>query len=115
MRRVQYVSQKSVKEYDVARLTDREQDDFIKDVGDTMLREMRERVKDCPPLQEAVTFWVTGPHSDPLQGIIHVHNISAWFDLDAMAADAPFRVEYLAQEQNVAEAPIAGRIVTTDD
>lgn len=95
MRRAQYVSQVAVKDDDVYRLTDAEQDWFIKDLGDKMVADMRERVKDARPINDAVSYWVTGPHSDPLQGIIHVHNISAWFDLDTMAADAPFRLEAL--------------------
>lgn len=107
MRRAQYVSQVAVKDDDVYRLTDAEQDWFIKDLGEKMLADMRERVKDARPLQDAVSYWVTGPHSDPIQGMIHVHNISAWFDLDTMAYDAPFRIEAMHADRAEA-APITG-------
>ena len=40
-RRVQYVSQKAVKEFDVRNLSDREQDDFIKRVAEGMAQDMR--------------------------------------------------------------------------
>ena len=104
MNRVQYVSQKSVKDFDVADLSDREQDEFIKEVAQAMSREFRERTKDTPPLGDA-TFWVTGPHNDPIQGLIHVHNLAVWVDLDRMPADAPFRIEYLAAA-SASENPI---------
>lgn len=107
MRRAQYVSQVAVKDDDVYRLTDAEQDWFIKDLGDKMIQDMRERVKDSRPLQDAVSYWVTGPHADPLQGNIHVHHIAAWFDLDTMAPDAQFRIEALTAGQAEA-APITG-------
>lgn len=97
MNRVQYVSQKSVKDFDVRDLNDREQDEFIKEVAQSMARDFRERTKDTPPLGDA-QFWVTGPHHDPIQGIIHVHNLAMWVDLDRVPADAPFRIEYLAAQ-----------------
>lgn len=95
MRRAQYVSQVAVKDDDTYRLTDREQDQFIHEVAQKMQREMRERVKDARPISD-IGFTVTGPHSDPIQGNIHVHTIHAWFDLDQMPADAQFRLDYLA-------------------
>lgn len=97
MNRVQYVSQKAVKDFDIRDLSDREQDEFIKEVAESMARDFRERTKDTPPLGDAA-FWVTGPHRDPIQGIIHVHNLAVWVDLDRMPADAPFRIEYLAAQ-----------------
>lgn len=104
MNRVQYVSQKSVKDFDVRDLNDREQDEFIKEVAESMARDFRERTKDTPPLGDAA-FWVTGPHNDPIQGIIHVHNLAVWVDLDRVPTDAPFRIEYLAS-QSAEDAPI---------
>lgn len=94
MRRAQYVSQKAVREDDVYRLSDADQDVFIREVAQGMARDMRERTKDAVPLGDAV-FQVTGPHRDPIQGVIHVHTIAAWFDLDRMATDAPFRLEFI--------------------
>lgn len=102
MRRVQYVSQKSVRESDVYALSDRDQDEFIKEVAQGMGREMRERTKDAIPLSEVV-FQVTGPHNDPIQGLIHVHTMACWFDLDKMARDAPFYLEATAQEASTGE------------
>lgn len=107
MRRAQYVSQVAVKDDEVYRLTDQEQDWFIRDLGEKMTQDMRERVKDARPLNDAVSYWVTGPHSDPLQGIIHVHHLSAWFDVDTMAPDAQFRIDFL--NAGTAEAaPLSG-------
>lgn len=86
------MSQKSVKEFDVRDLTDAEQDQFIREVAESMAREFRERTKDTPPLGDAA-FWVTGPHHDPIQGIIHVHHLAVWVDLDRVPNDAPFRLD----------------------
>lgn len=110
MNRVQYVSQKAVKDDDVYRLSDHDQDEFITEVNAAMVREMRMATKDAKPEGGTFSLWVTGPHSDPLQGTIHVHHIAAWFDLDAMPADAQLRLDYLAtrQEATVAAAPISG-------
>ena len=110
MNRQQYVSQKAVKDDDVYRLTDREQDDFIRDVNASMVREMRERTKDAKPEGGTFSLWVTGPHSDPLLGAVHVHHIAAWFDLDTMPADAQFRIDALqaAQAQAPVAAPLSG-------
>ena len=104
MNRVQYVSQKAVKEFDVRNLSDREQDEFIKEVAQSMARDFRERTKDTPALGDA-KFWVTGPHNDPIQGLVHVHNLAVWVDLDAMPHDAPFRIDYLAA-QSAEDNPI---------
>lgn len=94
MRRAQYVSQKVVREDDVYRLTDAEQDQFIAEVAKGMAREMEERTKGARPIGD-VAFTVVGPHNDPIQGLIHVHTISAWYDLDKVAADAPFRLDFI--------------------
>ena len=107
MRRAQYVSQVAVKDDDVYRLTEKEQDWFIQDLGSKMETDMRDRVLDARPLQDAISYWVTGPHSDPLQGLIHVHHISAWFDLDTMPAEAQFRLEALTAGQ-ADTAPLEG-------
>ena len=107
MNRRQYVSQKAVKDFDVARLTDREQDQFIREVNESMVADMRERTKDARPEGGTFSLWVTGPHTDPLQGIVHVHHIAAWYDLDTMAADAQFRIDAL--NAGTAEAaPLSG-------
>lgn len=92
MRRVQYVSQKSVKDFDVRDLSDADQDRFIREVAESMARDFRTRTKDAPPLGDAA-FWVTGPHHDPIQGTIHVHHMAVWVDLDKMAPDAQFRLD----------------------
>lgn len=107
MNRRQYVSQKAVKDDDVYRLTDREQDEFIREVNAAMVREMRERTKDAQPEGGTFSVWVTGPHSDPLQGNVHVHHIAAWYDLDKMPADAQFRVDALTSGTAEA-APLTG-------
>jgi hypothetical protein len=64
-----------------------------------MGRDMRERTKDAMPLSE-VGFYVTGPHQDPLLGRVHVHTMTAWFDLDRMDAQAPFRLDAIARDAN---------------
>ena len=107
MNRRQYVSQKAVKDDDVYRLTDREQDQFIQEVGESMVREMRERTKDAQPEGGTFSLWVTGPHSDPLQGTIHVHHLAARDDLDTMPADAQFRLDALTSGTAEA-APLSG-------
>lgn len=107
MNRVQYVSQKSVKDFDVNDLSPREQDDFIHEVSALMVREMRQRTKDAEPLGGTFSVWVTGPHHDPLQGTVHVHHIAAWFDLDAMAPEAEFRLDALEGASTTA-APLSG-------
>lgn len=107
MRRVQYVSQKAVKDDDVYGLTDREQDDFIQSVNEAMVRDMRERTKDAKPEGGQFTLYVTGPHRDPLLGAVHVHHLAAWFDLDTMPTDAPFRIDALNAAQAEA-APLSG-------
>lgn len=104
-RRVQYVSQVAVKEFDVRGLTDREQDEFIKTVAEKMTAEMRARVKDAPAVSD-VSFLITGPHNDPLQGLIHVHQIACWFDLDDMPRDAPFYLDATAQEASTGDRPV---------
>jgi len=106
-RRVQYVSQKAVKEFDVRNLSDREQDDFIKRVAEGMAQDMRERVKDAPPKSD-VSFTVEGPFQDPIQGLVHVHTMACWFDLDEMARDAPFYLDAVAatQQENTGDNPI---------
>lgn len=88
------MSQKVVREDDVYRLSDSEQDHFIAEVAKGMAKEMEERTKQARPIGD-VAFTVTGPHDDPIQGLIHVHTISAWYDLDKVAADAPFRVDFI--------------------
>lgn len=107
MNRVQYVSQKAVKDDDTYRLSDAEQDQFIREVNESMVREMRERTKDAKPEGGTFTLWVTGPHPHPLMGPVHVHHIAAWFDLDAMPADAEFRIEALTAHR-AEEVPISG-------
>lgn len=80
----------AVKDADVADLTDGEQDVFIREVATKMAPMLREYVKDTPPLSGTdLVFDVTGPHDDPLQGHIHVHTLSGWFDIDAIPTDAP--------------------------
>lgn len=107
MRRAQYVSQKSVKDDDVYRLTDAEQDHFIREVNDAMVQEMRQRTKDARPEGGTFSLWVTGPHNDPIQGVVHVHHIAAWYDLDTLPADAQFRIDSLAAGSAEA-APLSG-------
>lgn len=107
MNRRQYVSQKAVKDDDVYRLTDAEQDAFIREVNESMVREMRERTKDARPEGGTFSLWVTGPHADPLQGNVHVHHIAAWYDLDTMQADAQFRLDALAAG-TAESAPLSG-------
>lgn len=95
MNRVQYVSQVAVPDHEVRDLTNDQQDQFIAELNDQMVRDMRTRTKDAKPEGGTFSLWVTGPHDDPLQGTVHVHNIAAWFDLDTMAHDAQFRLDYL--------------------
>ena len=110
MHRQQYVSQKAVKDDDVYRLSDREQDQFIQEVNESMVREMRDRTKDAKPEGGTFSLWVTGPHSDPLLGAVHVHHIAAWFDLDTMHPDAQFRIDALeaARNQEAVASPFTG-------
>jgi hypothetical protein len=105
--RRQYVSQKAVKDDDVYRLSDSDQDRLIQEVNESMVRDMRERTKDAQPEGGTFSLWVTGPHQDPLQGTIHVHHIAAWYDLDKMQADAQFRLDALAAGTAEA-APLSG-------
>lgn len=99
MKRVQYVSQKVIQEHEINDLSPAEQDEFIKEVAQDMGRDMRARTKDAFPLTE-VGFYVTGPHLDPLMGRVHVHTMTAWFDLDRMDAEAPFRLDAIARDGN---------------
>lgn len=99
MRRTQYVSQKVIQEHEINDLSPAQQDEFIKEVAQAMGRDMRERTKDAFPLTE-VGFYVTGPHQDPLLGRVHVHTMTAWFDLDRMDAQAPFRLDAIARDEN---------------
>jgi hypothetical protein len=74
---------KSVRDNEVAQLSDREQDDFIKEVAGALVTDLREFVGDARPRSD-FTFNVVGPHFDPLQGPIHVHHLSALFDVDEL-------------------------------
>lgn len=78
---------KAVKEADVYLLSDNDQDLFIRQVGDALTQDLRKFTADAMPLSEHV-FQVTGPHQDPLQGLIHVHTLTAQYDLDALPADS---------------------------
>lgn len=74
---------KTVKDFDVNTLTDDEQDQFIQEVLKGCAEDLRRLVMDARPLSEFVAT-VTGPHNDPIQGMIHVHTVAAHFDLDTL-------------------------------
>lgn len=99
MRRAQYVSQKLIQEHEINDLSPAEQDEFIKEVAQAMGRDMRERTRDAMPLSE-VGFQVTGPHHHQIMGKVHVHTMAAWYDLDRMHPEAPFRLDAIARDQN---------------
>lgn len=109
MRRTQYVSQKVIQEHEINDLSPAEQDEFIKEVAQDMGRDMRQRTKDAFPLSE-VGFQVTGPHSDPIMGRVHVHMMTAWFDLDTMDTEAPFRLDAITRDQNADTSETGGTI-----
>lgn len=97
MRRVQVIIQKSVKEDDIYRLSDADQDKFIREVGEFMAAEMKERTMGLMPLGD-LGYQVRGPISDPLQGLIHVHTLVAEYDMDRMNPEAPARLDWLASQ-----------------
>lgn len=77
----------SVKDSDVAGLSDALQDQFIAEVAENLTRQLRKMVLDTRPRSD-FRFWVTGPHNDPLQGMIHVHHLVAKFDLDQLPTES---------------------------
>lgn len=86
---------KAVRESEVYMLSDREQDEFIREVALALTEDLRKFTGDAMPLSEAA-FQVSGPHPDPLQGLIHVHTLAAQYDLDALPRDSDaYRVHVL--------------------
>lgn len=63
--------------------SDRDQDDFIKEVAADLEKKLRDMVADARPVSP-LAFQVTGPHTDPIQGVIWVHTLTGQFDLDLL-------------------------------
>lgn len=74
---------KSVKDSDVAGLTDDAQDQYIAQVLKACASDLHRLVGGALPLSDFAAS-VTGPHDDPIQGMIHVHTVAAQFDLDQL-------------------------------
>jgi PIN domain nuclease of toxin-antitoxin system len=76
-------------------LDDEAQDQFIAEVLKSCARDLEIFTRGARPMSEFVAS-VTGPHDDPIQGMIHAHTIAAKFDLDTLdpASDA-YRVHVL--------------------
>lgn len=89
MTRIQPVGvSNAVKMSDVAAMGgDAAQDQFIREAAQDLEQKLRRFVGDARPISD-VAFQVTGPHSDPLQGLIYVHTLWANFDLDALPTDS---------------------------
>lgn len=86
----------AVKDADIKDLTDPQQDEFIREVAKGLETMLKDYVKGLQPVRGTdLVFDLQGPFSDPLQGHIHVHTLSGWFDMDAMAHDAQARYVYL--------------------
>lgn len=85
----------SMKDSDVANLTDDDQDRLIAEEARRLEGLLARFVGYARPVSEAV-FQVRGPFSDPLQGTIHVHVLAARFDLDELPRDSDaYRVHVL--------------------
>lgn len=86
---------KAVKDFEVAGLTDAEQDEYIGHVLKGCAADLEIFTRGARPLSEFVAS-VTGPHDDPIQGTIHVHTVAAKFDLDTLDPDSDaYRVHVL--------------------
>jgi hypothetical protein len=59
------------------------QDQFIKEVATDLVTKLRDMVADHRPVGD-LAFQVTGPHQDPLQGLIYVHTVTGNWDLDLL-------------------------------
>lgn len=74
---------KSVRHDQIRDLSDAEQDDLIREIGNLLEVELREFVKGAPHVGDLV-YEVQGPYDDPLQGKVYVHTMAGNFDLDRL-------------------------------
>lgn len=65
---------------------DAAQDMFIREAAKDLEQKLHRFVGGARPRGEFV-FQVTGPHDDPIQGLIYVHTLAAPFDLDRLPTD----------------------------
>lgn len=103
----------TIKESDTNHATPAEQDRYIAEVAQRLVGDLRRFVADARPRSE-FKFWVTGPHDDPLQGLIHVHHLAAAFDMDTLPTDCDaYRVHTTTAPGDPNAAPIIIRGDTT--
>lgn len=82
---------------------DAAQDRFIRECAVDLEQKLRRFVGDARPAGDAV-FQVTGPHSDPLQGLIYVHTLAAPFDPDTLPTDCDaYRVHVTEKGQGAVQ------------
>lgn len=91
----------AVKDFEVAGLSDADQDAYQHHVlwgPDGCADRLGRFVGAVRPLSELVAS-VTGPHNDPIQGMIHAHTVAGKFDLDTLPTDSDaYRVHVLEAE-----------------
>jgi hypothetical protein len=78
----------AIRDSEVAPLTDAEQDRLIAEEAQRLQRELGKFVGGVEPYKgRPLVFDVKGPMTDPLQGVIHVHTVAGYFDLDRLPTD----------------------------
>lgn len=96
----------AIRDSEIASLTDAEQDRVIAEEGQRLQRELGKFVGGVEPYKgRPLVFDVKGPVQDPLQGIIHVHTVAGYFDLDRLPNDCEaYRVHVQAGADVTVEA-----------
>lgn len=92
----------SVRDWEVARMTDAAQDDMIRRESARLEAELQAFVGGARPKGDLI-FTVRGPHSDPIQGNIHIHTMAGHFDTDDLPAQCPAYLVYVAPEEGRAD------------